>query len=178
MDAGEDGAIFAGSVVEGELEELFALWHGFAVEDFDGAEIALTEGVEVDHVLEEGFDLYACEIDGLGLLGLRCLGFLFLPRAWLVEWLHGWEQQHIADGFGIGEEHDHAVDTDAEAAGWWQAVFEGVDVVGVHWMGFVVAFALGFDLFFEALALVDWVVELAECVGVLTTDDEELGSGR
>lgn len=60
-----------------------------------------------------------------------------------------------------------------EAAGWWQAVFEGVDVVGVHWMGFVVAFALGFDLFFEALALVDWVVELAECVGVLTTDDEE-----
>lgn len=37
VDAGEDGSVFAGSVVEGELEELFALWHGFAIEDFDGA---------------------------------------------------------------------------------------------------------------------------------------------
>ena len=173
VDAGEDGSVFAGSVVEGELEELFALWHGFAVKDFDGAEVGFREGFEVNAVLEEWLDLYACEINGLGLLGRRCLGFLFLPRACIVQWLHGWEEEHVADRFGIGEEHDHAVDADAEAAGWWQAVFEGVDVVGVHWMGFVVAFALGFDLLFEALALVDWVVELAECVGVLTTDDEE-----
>lgn len=173
-DAGEDGAVAAAAVVEGELEELFALWHGFAVEDFDGAEVGFREGFEVDAVFEEWLDLYACEIDGLCLFRRWRFGLLFLPRAWLVEWLHGWEEEHVADRFGIGEEHDHAVDADAEAAGWWQAVFEGVDVVGVHWMGFVVAFALGFDLFFEALALVDWVVELAECVGVLTTDDEEL----
>lgn len=91
VDAGEDGSVFAGSVVEGELEELFALWHGFAVENFDGAEVALGEGFEVNAVLEEWLDLYACEIDGLGLLGLRRLGFLFLLCACIVEWLHGWD---------------------------------------------------------------------------------------
>lgn len=113
VDAGEDGSVFAGSVVEGELEELFALWHGFAIEDFDGAEVALTEGVEVDHVLEEGFDLYACEIDGFRLFRRWRFGFLFLLCACIVQWLHGWEQQHVADRFGIGEEHDHAVDANA-----------------------------------------------------------------
>ena len=91
VDAGEDGAIFAGSVVEGELEELFALWHGFAVENFDGAEVALGEGFEVDAVLEEWLDLYACEINGLCLFRRWRFGFLFLLCAWLVEWLHCWD---------------------------------------------------------------------------------------
>ena len=96
VDAGEDGSVFAGSVVEGELEELFALWHGFAVEHFDGAEVALTEGVEVDHVLEEGFDLYACEIDGLCLFSFWCFGLFGFLGAWFIQRLHCWDFVEMA----------------------------------------------------------------------------------
>ena len=91
VDAGEDGSVFAGSVVQGELEELFTLWHGFAVENLDGAEVGFREGFEVDAVFEEWLDLYACEIDGLCLFRRWRLGFLFLLCAWFIEWLHCWE---------------------------------------------------------------------------------------
>ncbi len=96
VDAGEDGSVFAGAVVEGELEELFALWHGFAVKDFDGAEVGFREGFEVDAVFKEWLDLYACEINGLGLFRRWRFGFLFLPRACIVEWLHGWDFVEMA----------------------------------------------------------------------------------
>lgn len=96
VDAGEDGSVNACAVVEGELEELFALWHGFAVEDFDGAEVGFREGFEVDAVLEEWLDLYACEINGLCLFRRWRFGFLFLLCAWLVEWLHGWDFVEMA----------------------------------------------------------------------------------
>ena len=38
-----------------------------------------------------------------------------LPRkALLVQTLHGGEQQAVADGGGVGQEHGHAVDAEAE----------------------------------------------------------------
>jgi len=37
-------------------------------------------------------------------------------KPFLVQRLHGGEQQHIADGRAVGEQHDHAVDAVADAA--------------------------------------------------------------
>ena len=62
----------------------------YVVEDFDGAEVGFTKGVEVDHVLEEWFDLYACEIEGFCLFSLWRFGFLFLLGTWFVERIHCW----------------------------------------------------------------------------------------
>ena len=56
MDARKDGAVRSGAVVEGELQKLFALFHGDAVLDLDDAEVGLLEGIEIDAVLKEGLD--------------------------------------------------------------------------------------------------------------------------
>lgn len=37
------------------------------------------------------------------------------------------EGDDVADGVAMSHEHEHAVDTDGEAAVWWCAVFEGVE---------------------------------------------------
>lgn len=37
----------------------------------------------------------------------------------LVQALHGRKQQHVADGIGVGEQHDQAIHAEAEAARSW-----------------------------------------------------------
>ena len=44
---------------------------------------------------------------------------------------HVREQEHVADGFRIGEQHDQTVDADAHAARRRHAVLERAHVVGV-----------------------------------------------
>ena len=65
VDAREDDARLAGAVVQGELQQLLGLGHGLAVEHLDRAEIALAEGLEIDEILEQGFDLHIGEVDFL-----------------------------------------------------------------------------------------------------------------
>ena len=189
MDAGEDGAIGAGAVVQGEVEELLGLGHGHAVLDLDRAEIALGKGVEVHEVLEQrldddlgvverglgGRDERARGAGGLGVLsGLRgggtALGALL--------GLHVREQQDVADGGGVGEQHDHAVDADADATRGGHAVLERAHVVLVVLHGLVVATGLLGHLRSEALGLVDRVVQLGERVGVLVAGDHEFKAVR
>ncbi len=93
----------------------------------------------------------------------------FLARA------HEGEEDDVADGRGVGEEHGEAVDADAFAGGGREAVAEGADVVfvdGGHGL-FVAAFFL-LDLLLEAVVLVDGVVELGEGVADLEAADVEL----
>ena len=59
VNAGKDGAVFAGAIIQRELEEFFALWHGFAIQYLYSTEVALGEGFEVDHVFEEWLDFNA-----------------------------------------------------------------------------------------------------------------------
>lgn len=77
VDAGENGAVFTCAVVQGELKELFALWHGFAIQYLNGTEVALGEGFEVDHVFEKWFDFNAGEVDFF-VGGFFSSGFCFL----------------------------------------------------------------------------------------------------
>ena len=84
------------------------------------------------------------------------------------------EQEHIANRGLVGEQHDHAVDADADATRRGHAVFERTDVVGVVFHGLFVAVALGFHLGGEAALLVDRVVEFGEGVGVFVAGDHEL----
>lgn len=53
MDAGEDGAVGAGAVVERKVQQLLGLPDGLARLNLHGAEIALGEGIEVDELLEQ-----------------------------------------------------------------------------------------------------------------------------
>ena len=84
------------------------------------------------------------------------------------------EQQHVADGRRIGEQHGQTIDADAHAACRRHAVLKRADVVGVVSHGLIVAHVLGLDLRAEALGLVDRVVELVEGVSVLMAADEQL----
>ncbi len=88
--------------------------------------------------------------------------------------LHRGEEDHVADGVGVGEQHHAAVDADAQAARGGQAVLQGVDIVLVHHAGLVVAHLTQGQLVLEAAALVDGIVELGEGVGELGVVDEQL----
>ena len=47
----------------------------------------------------------------------------------LVQRLHGGEQQNVADGLAVGQQHGHAVDAEADAARGGHAQLEGVEEV-------------------------------------------------
>jgi hypothetical protein len=91
-----------------------------------------------------------------GLLGGLSVGLLSL-RLFGLGAEEG-EEDDVADGFGVGEEHGEAVDAYAFSGGGGEAVAEGSDVVLVHVHGFFVAAILFGHLGFEAGALVVGVV--------------------
>lgn len=74
----------------------------------------------------------------------------------------------------VGEQHHHAVDTDAQTGGRRQAVLQRGDVVFVVEHRFVVAGVFGVHLIGKALCLVFGVVQLGEAVADFTAADEEL----
>src|SRR5579884_3210015 len=75
------------------------------------------------------------------------------------------EENNVANGVGVGEEHGHAIDANANAPGGWEPKRQRANVVLVHLMGFFVA-ALAFaQLLFEAAALLHGIVKLAEAIG-------------
>src|SRR5690606_20563056 len=77
---------------------------------------------------------------------------------------HVREQQHVADRGAAGQQHDQAVDADAQPAGRRHAVLERTDVVGVVVHRLVVAALLGRDLGLEARGLVLRIVQLGEAI--------------
>ena len=96
-------------------------------------------------------------------------------RRLLVDGLHRGEQQNIADGGAVGEQHDQAVHAKAQAARGGQTVLQSVDVIVIH-LSLAVGLnglALG-DLTLKTALLVDGVVQLAEGVAVLGAVDEVL----
>ena len=91
----------------------------------------------------------------------------------LLNRLHGGEQQNIADGGAVGEQHDQAIHAEAQAARGGQAVLQCVDIIVIH-LSLAVGLnglALG-DLTLKAALLVDGGVQLAEGVAVLGAVDE------
>ena len=84
------------------------------------------------------------------------------------------KQNHVANRRRVREHHGEPIDAHAFAGGWREAVFERADVVLVHSVRFGVAAALLFELCFEAPALFERVVQLAERVGHLEAADVQL----
>ena len=150
--------------------------------DLHGAEVALGEGIKVDELLKQRLDgnlgiinrgLKRLDEGARGVAGLGGLGSSGTGLETLLG-LHVREQQHVADGSLVGEQHDHAVDTDADATRGRHTVLEGTHVILVVLHGLIVAAGLLGHLGSEALGLVDRVVELGERVRVLVTGDDQL----
>src|SRR5580658_9091822 len=52
---------------------------------------------------------------------------------------HGWEEQHIANGRRVGEQHDEPVDADAESPGGWHTDLDRLEKVLVDWWNLGIA---------------------------------------
>ena len=63
MNAAQNNAVLAGSVIQNELQELLGLLHRLAFLDLHSAEIALGEGVKINEILEQRLDLHVREVD-------------------------------------------------------------------------------------------------------------------
>src|SRR3954454_4828018 len=81
------------------------------------------------------------------------------------------EEDDVADGRGVREEHHQPVDTDALAGGGWHAVLERADVVLVHLVRLVVAAGALAELRLESGALLVGVVQLRKAVRELSAGD-------
>lgn len=94
VDAAENYAVFPATIVEGELEQLLALFNGLAGLDLDGAEIRAAEGLKVHEIGKERLYLDLGEVYDLISLGCQGRGgstlnlFLGLGH---VQRLHGGE---------------------------------------------------------------------------------------
>ena len=84
------------------------------------------------------------------------------------------EQQHIANGGRVGQQHHQAVDADTLAGGGRHTVLQGAHIIVVVVHRLVVSGLLLLHLLAEALRLVLGVVELGKAVGDLAAADEEL----
>src|SRR5712692_5174638 len=51
---------------------------------------------------------------------------------------HGWEQDHIPNGFLIGQQHGQAVDTNTEATCWWHTDLHSFQKVFIQHLSFFV----------------------------------------
>ena len=75
VDAAEDHPVLSAAVVQGELQELFALLHGLAGLHLHRPEVGLAEGLKIHKFLKKRLDLHLGEVDlllrlgGLGGLG-------------------------------------------------------------------------------------------------------------
>ena len=83
------------------------------------------------------------------------------------------KQNHIANVGAIGDQHHQTVDTNAATTGGRHAVFKCTNEVGVKENGLVVARFFGFNLLFEPVGLVFWIVQLRKTVGNFTASDEQ-----
>lgn len=87
--------------------------------------------------------------------------------------LHRREQKHIADRRAVCQQHHETVNADTESAGRRHTVLERRQKVLVDIVGLIVARSLERGLMLKAAALIDWVVQFAERVRVLTPKDKQ-----
>lgn len=102
---------------------------------------------------------------------INARGFLRLNG--LFHRTHRREQDHVADGVAVGEQHHHTVDTNTQASRRRQAVLQRGHVVFVEEHRFVVACRFRVNLIPEALRLIFCIVQLAKAVTDFAATDEE-----
>ncbi len=84
------------------------------------------------------------------------------------------EQQYIADGRRIGQQHDQPVNADALANRRRHAIFQCTHVIMVVMHSLFVARLFLYHLLAEACRLVFCIVELGKAVGQLAPADKKL----
>ena len=62
VDTAQDYALLVCSVVQDELQELLALRHCLALQNLNGTEIGLAEGLKINRICKERLDLYLGEV--------------------------------------------------------------------------------------------------------------------
>ena len=68
VNTGEDGTVFAGAVIQSELQQFLGLGYCHTLFYLNSSEIGLAEGLKIYYFLEQGLDLYVGEVD----LVIRC----------------------------------------------------------------------------------------------------------
>ena len=84
------------------------------------------------------------------------------------------EQDHVADRWRVGQQHDQTVDADTFTGCRRHAVFQRADEVGIEMHGFIITGILVTNLRVEALGLILGIVQLGVGVGDLAAADEQL----
>ena len=95
----------------------------------------------------------------------------------VLQGLHGGEEQHIANGGAVGQQHHQAIQAKAQSARGRHTILQGVDKVLVHLGMDTLGLTLG-HLSLKAGALVDGVIQLREGVAHLVAGDEKLKALR
>ena len=85
---------------------------------------------------------------------------------------HMREEYNVADTAAVCQEHNQAVDTDAQPSCRRQTIFQRGHEVIIHHMSFIIAGSAVFHLFLEAFTLVDRIVELGEAIADLSRINE------
>ena len=130
---------------------------------------------EVSFAFFGRFELFGIGVAAFfaGVFGGGGLGFFGLGLS--TFWFHGGEEENVADGVVVGEHHHQPVDADPLSGGGGHGVAERTDEIEIHVHRFVVTGGLfGFHLSFEALVLIQRIVELVEAVGEFFAGHEEL----
>src|SRR6516165_2608344 len=83
------------------------------------------------------------------------------------------EDENVADGALIGQQHDQPVNADADAGGRRHAVFKGANEIPIGLGDLFVSRSACGDLCVEARALIVWIVELGKGIGDLHSAAEE-----
>src|ERR1019366_2733402 len=111
-----------------------------------------------------------------GLLALRrvVLGAVLFLFLFALQGTQQREEDHIADGARIGQQHGQPIDANAFTCGRRQSIRQSANVVLIHLVGFFVAARAFAALPLEAPALLLGIVQLAERVADLKSANEYL----
>src|SRR5690606_41879593 len=88
------------------------------------------------------------------------------------------EQQHSTNRCRIRQQHHQTVNTNSKSARWRHTIFKRMDEVIVHLMSLIITVLALNQLSFETLTLINRVIQLGKCVGMLASYDKQLETIR
>lgn len=85
-----------------------------------------------------------------------------------------WKEEDILYAWCIGHQHTKTVYPDSHARGRRHAKFKGPDEIHINEHGFIITLFLESELFFEAIQLVQRIIQLGIGVGQFFPVDKQL----
>ncbi len=84
------------------------------------------------------------------------------------------EEQDVANGCRVREEHNEPVDADTNASRWRHAVLESPNVIVIEGHGLIITRFTIRDLCMKSIRLLFGIIELRKSVGDFTSGNEKL----